>query len=182
MTAARWQGPSKALKEAARARGLNAFIDDRGGHMKRKNQRGVAAVEFALVLPILLALLFGTAQFGWLMNNYMVLTNAASLGAHLLASERGYATPYTDTQQAILASTAALKSALTITMSVGGTSCSSDSTCATALGTSTQAPTAGTEARVSLGYSFTPLFNGALYSLKSIMPSSLSANMSELVQ
>jgi Flp pilus assembly protein TadG len=100
MTAARWQGPSEALKEAARARGLNAFIDDWGGHMKRKNQRGVAAVEFALVLPILLALLFGTAQFGWLMNNYIVLTNAASLGAHLLASERGYAAPYTDTQRA----------------------------------------------------------------------------------
>lgn len=150
--------------------------------MKRKNQRGGAAVEFALVLPILLACLFGTVQFGWLMNNYVMLTNAASLGAHQLASERGYATPYTDTQQAILASTAALKSALTITMSVGGTTCTSDSTCASALGTSTQAPTAGTEASVSLGYSFAPLFTGALYGLKSIMPSSLSAQMSELVQ
>jgi Flp pilus assembly protein TadG len=161
---------------------LYAFIDDWGGHMKRKNQRGAAAVEFALVLPVLLALLFGTVQFGWLMNNYLALTNAASLGAHQLAAERGYTTPYTDTQQAILAATSALKSALTITMSVGGTTCTSDSTCATALGTSTTAPAAGTEAKVSLGYSFTPLFNGALYSLKSIMPTSLSANMSELVQ
>ncbi|MFM0209118.1 TadE/TadG family type IV pilus assembly protein [Paraburkholderia sediminicola] len=150
--------------------------------MKRKNQRGATAVEFALVLPILLALLFGTVQFGWLMNNYLALTNAASLGAHLLASERGYATPYTDTQRAILASTPALTSALTISMSVGGTSCTSDSTCASALGTSTQAPTAGTEASVSLGYPFSPLFTGALYSLKSIMPSSLTATMSELVQ
>jgi Flp pilus assembly protein TadG len=150
--------------------------------MKRKDQHGAAAVEFALVLPILLALLFGTVQFGWLMNNYLALTNAASLGAHQLASERGYATPYSDTQQTILASTSALKSALTITMRVGGTTCTSDSTCAAALGTSTTAPAAGTEASVSLGYSFTPLFNGALYGLKSIMPSSLSANMSELVQ
>jgi Flp pilus assembly protein TadG len=150
--------------------------------MKRKNQRGAAVVDFALVLPILLALLFGTVQFGWLMNNYLALTNAASMGARQLASERGYATPYTDTQQAILGATSALNSALTITMSVGGTTCTSDSTCATALGTSTTAPPAGTEASVSLGYSFTPLFSGALYSLKSIMPSSLSANMSELVQ
>ena len=150
--------------------------------MKRERQSGAAVVEFALVLPVLFLVLFGAVQFGWLMNNYLALTNAASLGAHLLASERGYATPYTDTQRAILASTPALSSALTISMSVGGTSCTNDSTCASALGTSTQAPAAGTEASVSLGYSFTPLFTGALYSLKSIMPSSLSANMSELVQ
>jgi len=150
--------------------------------MKLKNQRGATAVEFALVLPILLALLFGTVQFGWLMNNYLALTNAASLAAHLLASERGYATPYSDTQAAILAATPSLKNAITISMSVGGTSCTSDSTCATALGTSTQAPAAGTEASVSLGYSFTPLFSGTLYNLKSIMPTSLSATMSELVQ
>jgi len=150
--------------------------------MKLKNQRGTTAVEFALVLPIMLAVLFGTVQFGWLMNNYLALTNAASLAAHLLASERGYATPYSDTQAAILASTPSLKNAITISMSVGGTSCTSDSTCASALGTSTQAPAAGTEASVSLGYSFAPLFSGTLYSLKSIMPTSLSATMSELVQ
>lgn len=150
--------------------------------MKRKNQRGLAAVELALVLPILLALLFGIVQFSWLMNNYVALTNAASMGARQLASERGYATPYTDTQQAILGATSALTSALTISISVGGTPCTSDSSCAGALGTSTQPPAAGTEARVSLGYSFAPLFNGTLYSLKSIMPTSLSANMSEIVQ
>lgn len=150
--------------------------------MKRKNQRGGTAVEFALVLPVLLALLFGTVQFGWLVNNYLTLTNAASLGARLLASERGYASPYTDTQQAILNSTASLKSALTISMSVGGSTCSSDSTCAGALGTSTQAPTAGTQAKISLGYTFSPLFAGTLFNLKSIMPTSLSANMTEIVQ
>jgi Flp pilus assembly protein TadG len=149
---------------------------------RRKNQRGVAAVEFALVLPLLLALLYGTVQFGWLLNNYLTLTNAASLGARLLASERGYATPYTDTQSAIMNAAASLKSSLTITMSVGGSTCSSDSTCATALGTSTVAPTAGTEAKISLGYAFSPLFTGTLFNLKSIMPSSLSANMSEIVQ
>jgi Flp pilus assembly protein TadG len=150
--------------------------------MKRKDQRGAAAVELALVLPLLLALIFGTVQFGWLINNYLVLTNAASLGAHQLASERGYASPYTDTQSAILAQTGGLNGALTISMSVGGTSCSSNSTCATALGTSTQAPAAGTQASVQLGYVFSPLFGGALYSLRAIMPNGLSARMSEVVQ
>jgi Flp pilus assembly protein TadG len=150
--------------------------------MKSKRQRGAAAVELALVLPLLLAVIFGTVQFGWLINNYLVLTSAASLGAHQLALERGYASPYTDTQSAILAQTVALKGALTISMSVGGTSCSSNTTCATALGTSTQAPAAGTQASVQLGYAFSPLFTGALFNLKAIMPTGLSARMSELVQ
>ena len=58
--------------------------------MKRERQSGAAVVEFALVLPVLFLVLFGAVQFGWLMNNYLMLTNAASVGAHLLASERGY--------------------------------------------------------------------------------------------
>jgi len=150
--------------------------------MRRKKQRGVATVEVALVLPFLLALIFGVVQFGWLINNYLVLTNTASLAAHLLASERGYSAPYTDTQSVITAQTKNLKGALTISISVGGSSCTSDSSCAAALGSSTQAPATGTQAQVQLGYSFMPLFGGSLYKLKSIMPTGLSATMSELVQ
>ncbi|WP_205999296.1 TadE/TadG family type IV pilus assembly protein [Paraburkholderia sp. Ac-20342] len=150
--------------------------------IKRKTQRGAAAVELALVLPLLLALIFGSVQFGWFVNNYLMLTNAAALGAHQLASERGYAAPYTDTANAINTQTGTLKGTLTISMSVGGTSCTSDSTCASALGSGTQAPAAGTQAIVQLGYTFAPLFGGALFGLKSIMPSSLSASMSEVVQ
>ncbi|NML32518.1 TadE/TadG family type IV pilus assembly protein [Paraburkholderia antibiotica] len=150
--------------------------------MKRKSQRGAATVELALVLPLLLALIFGIVQFGWLINNYLVLTNAASLGAHQLAAERGYAAPYSDTTAAIRSQTGALNGTLTISVSVGGTSCTSDSTCAAALGTTTQAPSAGTQAKVQLGYTFVPVFGGSLDNLKSIMPTSLSATMSELVQ
>jgi hypothetical protein len=50
------------------------------------------------------------------------------------------------------------------------------------LGSSTQAPVTGTQAQVQLGYSFMPLFGGSLSKLKSIMPTGLSATMSELVQ
>ena len=32
---------------------------------KRRNQRGAAAVEFALVLPIFIALVFGIIQYGF---------------------------------------------------------------------------------------------------------------------
>ncbi|MGF6726260.1 Flp pilus assembly protein TadG [Paraburkholderia sp. GAS41] len=150
--------------------------------MKRERQSGAALVEFALVLPVLFLVLFGAVQFGWLINNYLMLTNAASVGTHLLASERGYSSPYSDTQAAVLAATSTLKNTLAITVKVGGTTCTSDSACATALGTQTQPPATGTQASVSLSYTFTPPYKGALYSLKSMMPSSLSATMSELVQ
>jgi Flp pilus assembly protein TadG len=150
--------------------------------MKRNRQRGAAAVELALVLPLLLAMIYGIVQFGWLINNYLVLTNAASLGAHQLAAERGYTSPYTDTTAAIHSQTGALSGTLTISVSVGGTSCTSDSACAAALGSSTQAPSAGTQAKVQIAYAFAPLFGGSLDNLKRIMPTSLSATMSEVVQ
>lgn len=156
--------------------------NERREPVKRTRQRGAAAVELALVLPLLLALIFGIVQFGWLINNYLVLTNAASLGAHQLAAERGYASPYSDATAAIHSQTGALNGTLTISMSVGGTSCTSDSACASALGSSTSAPAAGTQAKVQLGYTFAPLFGGTLDNLKGIMPRSLSATMSEVVQ
>ena len=150
--------------------------------MKPERQQGATVVEFALVLPVLLLLVFGIAQFGWLMNNYIVLTNAAAAGARLLASERGYSTPYTDTKTAVLAATSALNNTPTITMTVGTTTCTSDATCITALGTSSQPPTSGTRATVSLSYTFVPPFKGSLYNLKAMMPSTLSANTSVVVQ
>ena len=45
------------------------------------SDRGVAAVEFALILPLLLALTFGLIEFGLFMYNQQVLTNAAREGA-----------------------------------------------------------------------------------------------------
>ena len=43
----------------------------------KKNERGAAAVEFALVLPLLLLLVFGGIEFGLLMFNKQVITNAS---------------------------------------------------------------------------------------------------------
>lgn len=47
----------------------------------RRFQRGAVAVEFALVLPLLLILLFGIIGFGVMMYNQAVITNAAREGA-----------------------------------------------------------------------------------------------------
>ena len=49
--------------------------------MRLKSQRGVAAVEFAIVLPVLVLLLFGAIEFGLLLYNQQVITNASREGA-----------------------------------------------------------------------------------------------------
>lgn len=46
-----------------------------------KKERGSVLVEFAIVLPLLLIILFGIIEFGLLMYNKQVLTNAAREGA-----------------------------------------------------------------------------------------------------
>jgi Flp pilus assembly protein TadG len=47
--------------------------------------RGAAAVEFALVLPLLLLILFGIIDFGRALNAQITLTQAAREGARLAA-------------------------------------------------------------------------------------------------
>lgn len=51
----------------------------------RTDDRGAAAVEFALVLPLLLVLLFGVIDFGRLLNAQIMLTEAAREGARAAA-------------------------------------------------------------------------------------------------
>jgi Flp pilus assembly protein TadG len=49
--------------------------------MLRHNQKGVALIEFAIVLPLLLLLVFGAIEFGLLLYNKQVITNASREGA-----------------------------------------------------------------------------------------------------
>ena len=42
-----------------------------------REDRGAAAVEFALVVPILLVVLFGIIDFGFAINRYAIVNNAA---------------------------------------------------------------------------------------------------------
>ena len=50
---------------------------------KVHDQGGGSAIEFAIVLPVFLALLFGMIEFGVLMFNKAVITNASREGARL---------------------------------------------------------------------------------------------------
>jgi Flp pilus assembly protein TadG len=58
-----------------------------------KNERGQTMVEFALVLPILLVLLFGIIQFGIIFNNYVALTDAARAASRKGAVSRSASNP-----------------------------------------------------------------------------------------
>lgn len=57
------------------------FHNQRGGHL----DRGAAAVEMALTLPLLLLVLFGLVDFGRYYNDRMQLTQAAREGVRVIA-------------------------------------------------------------------------------------------------
>jgi len=64
-----------------------------------RGQEGAAAVEFAIILPILLLLLAGFFDFGWLFYWNHSVTNASRAGARYGVQAKylnGIPTPYTD--------------------------------------------------------------------------------------
>jgi Flp pilus assembly protein TadG len=88
--------------------------------MKRRRQaasdsreRGSVAVEFALLLPVLLLLIFGIIDFGRAINDQITLTQAAREGARLAAL--GYSTSAVTTR-AQSVTTANFLSPVTVTV------------------------------------------------------------------
>ncbi|RJQ52320.1 MAG: pilus assembly protein [Actinobacteria bacterium] len=49
------------------------------------SEDGATAIEFALLLPLLVMVLVGTFQFGLAYNNYLAITHAAREGARMAA-------------------------------------------------------------------------------------------------
>lgn len=49
--------------------------------MKFNSQKGAALVEFAVILPLLLLIVFGIVEFGFIFYNQAILTNASREGA-----------------------------------------------------------------------------------------------------
>jgi Flp pilus assembly protein TadG len=101
-----------------------------------RDHSGAQAVEFALIAPLLLMLIMGIIQFSITLNNYIELTEGVRTGARNLAISRAMAsaTPYSTTVSNISASAGNLTAAnITVTISVNGTACTTDSGCATAL-------------------------------------------------
>jgi Flp pilus assembly protein TadG len=62
--------------------------DDVSLRSRLRNEEGQGIVEFAFVLPILLALVLGIVQFGIAFNNYLTITDATRVGARKAAVSR----------------------------------------------------------------------------------------------
>lgn len=60
--------------------------------MPERSERGAIAVEFAIVLPVLLSLALGTMEFGRAYNAQLSLTNAAREGVRAMAISNDRAT------------------------------------------------------------------------------------------
>jgi Flp pilus assembly protein TadG len=60
--------------------------------MHKHNECGAAAVEFALIVPLLLLLLFAVIEYGWVLTQQIVLTNAVASGARAAVKARDWGT------------------------------------------------------------------------------------------
>lgn len=56
--------------------------------LKTEREKGAAAIEFALVLPLLVLLIFGIVEFARAYNVYLSVTHAAREGARLAAVDK----------------------------------------------------------------------------------------------
>jgi Flp pilus assembly protein TadG len=73
-----------------------------------KSEEGQTMVEFALVVPILLLVLFAILQFGAVYNDYVTLTDSTRVGARKAAVSRHSATPESDAEAAVRGSAAGM--------------------------------------------------------------------------
>ena len=60
-----------------------------------RDESGQALIEFALVLPILITILFGIISFGIAYNHYLELTDATRVGARAAATQADQASACT---------------------------------------------------------------------------------------
>jgi Flp pilus assembly protein TadG len=56
-------------------------IQGRRSRRNRARRSGATIVEFALLVPVLLAILLGILESGWMVKNYLTLANATRDGA-----------------------------------------------------------------------------------------------------
>ncbi len=87
-----------------------------------RDLRGTAAVEFALIAPVLFLLILGITQFGITLNDYEMLTGGTEAAARQFSMSRGSSTPSSSTTTALCNAASNLTQAsITFTLKVNGT-------------------------------------------------------------
>ena len=78
-----WQGPPERQGPPVQPRteGASCALPEQPLACGRQSERGVAAVEFALVLPLLLGVLLAVIELGLMLYNQAVITQASREGA-----------------------------------------------------------------------------------------------------
>ncbi len=120
----------KAERLTRRATGVGVVLCRAG------SDRGVEAVEFALILPVLLTLLFGIIAMGTVFYHYEMLISATEAGCRYFAAARGTTNPYTLAKSAVTSYASGLvSSSINVTFLVNGLPCTDASSpnCATML-------------------------------------------------
>jgi Flp pilus assembly protein TadG len=155
--------------------------DERVWNRLRNGNSGSALVEFAVALPMLLVLITGMFSFGIALNNFLTLTDATSIGARFLATDRGLNLDPCAASVAIIKGTAfgLNPASLSFTFVINGTtypglSCNSASLTTGAAGNMAQ----GTSAQVTVTYPCTLGVYGKNY----IPGCTLTAQTTELIQ
>ena len=81
-----------------------------------RSARGQTMVEFVLVLPIILMVLFGVIQFGLTFNHYVALTDAVRAGARTAAVSRQASCPVCVTSAKVKSSAGDLGPSVNVTV------------------------------------------------------------------
>ena len=76
-------GGRPVSSQIEREASLTQHQRDRRCRKPPDQQRGQALVEFALVIPLFLLLIFAVIDFAWAFRNYAVVTNASREGARV---------------------------------------------------------------------------------------------------
>jgi Flp pilus assembly protein TadG len=58
--------------------------------LRARSESGAVAVEFGLLVPLLLMLVFGILDFGWMMNRSNLINNASRDGARIASLDGTY--------------------------------------------------------------------------------------------
>jgi Flp pilus assembly protein TadG len=158
------------------------------GRIRAASEQGSALVEFALVMPIFLTVVFGMCSFGFLINEYLQLTEVCNIGAEQLALTRSQSDPcqvvYNDVVQVSPHLNApAMIFTFTLNGTVYGPYTGAASSCtAAATAFASLNPTAATPVTLNIQYAPT---NFNVFYLISPVPTSnyfLTAQITEILQ